>query len=74
LFFFPSGVVDKTKIKKKKTFQKLTRKKKSYKMGLQISKLFDSLFGKKEMRILMVGLDAAGKVRSFVCLLSKRLT
>ena len=23
--------------------------------------LFDSLFGKKEMRILMVGLDAAGK-------------
>ena len=24
-------------------------------------KLFDGLFGKKEMRILMVGLDAAGK-------------
>lgn len=31
-------------------------------MGLAISKLFDGLFGKKEMRILMVGLDAAGKV------------
>ena len=30
-------------------------------MGLSIGKLFDSLFGKKEMRILMVGLDAAGK-------------
>ena len=30
-------------------------------MGLQISKLFDKLWGKKEMRILMVGLDAAGK-------------
>ena len=30
-------------------------------MGLTISKLFDSLFGKKEMRILMLGLDAAGK-------------
>jgi len=30
-------------------------------MGLSFSKLFDSLFGKKEMRILMVGLDAAGK-------------
>ena len=29
-------------------------------MGLSFSKLFD-LFGKKEMRILMVGLDAAGK-------------
>jgi len=28
---------------------------------LSFSKLFDSLFGKKEMRILMVGLDAAGK-------------
>jgi ADP-ribosylation factor protein 1 len=30
-------------------------------MGLQISKLFKSLFGKKDVRILMVGLDAAGK-------------
>jgi len=30
-------------------------------MGLTISRLFDSLFGKKEMRILMLGLDAAGK-------------
>jgi len=30
-------------------------------MGMNISKLFDRLWGKKEMRILMVGLDAAGK-------------
>lgn len=30
-------------------------------MGLSFSKLFSELFGKKEMRILMVGLDAAGK-------------
>ncbi|KAF9208478.1 hypothetical protein BGZ49_008663 [Haplosporangium sp. Z 27] len=30
-------------------------------MGLSISKLLSGLFGKKEMRILMVGLDAAGK-------------
>ena len=30
-------------------------------MGLAISKLFDRIFGKKEMRILMLGLDAAGK-------------
>jgi ADP-ribosylation factor protein 1 len=30
-------------------------------MGLSISKLFDSLFSKKDMRILMLGLDAAGK-------------
>lgn len=30
------------------------------KMGFSFSKLFD-FFGKKEMRILMVGLDAAGK-------------
>lgn len=30
-------------------------------MGLALSKLFDKLFGKKEMRILMLGLDAAGK-------------
>jgi len=30
-------------------------------MGLQISKIMERLFGKTEMRILMVGLDAAGK-------------
>lgn len=30
-------------------------------MGGMISGLFKGLFGKKEMRILMVGLDAAGK-------------
>ncbi|KAF4710684.1 hypothetical protein FOZ63_005258, partial [Perkinsus olseni] len=30
-------------------------------MGLKISSLWDRLFGKKELRILMVGLDAAGK-------------
>lgn len=30
-------------------------------MGLTISTVFTRLFGKKQMRILMVGLDAAGK-------------
>merc|ERR1711985_95140 len=30
-------------------------------MGLTASKLFGKLFGKKDVRILMVGLDAAGK-------------
>lgn len=30
-------------------------------MGLAFSHLFDRWFGKKELRILMVGLDAAGK-------------
>jgi len=30
-------------------------------MGLSVSSLFNRLFGKKNMRILMVGLDAAGK-------------
>ena len=30
-------------------------------MGGVFAKLFTGLFGKKEMRILMVGLDAAGK-------------
>jgi len=30
-------------------------------MGGAFSQLFKGLFGKKEMRILMVGLDAAGK-------------
>ncbi|KAF3968107.1 hypothetical protein CMV_007962 [Castanea mollissima] len=32
-----------------------------YRMGLSFTKLFSRLFAKKEMRILMVGLDAAGK-------------
>jgi len=30
-------------------------------MGLNFSRLWDRMFGKREMRILMVGLDAAGK-------------
>lgn len=30
-------------------------------MGMTISSLFNKWLGKKEMRILMVGLDAAGK-------------
>ncbi|KAL8157879.1 hypothetical protein AgCh_002553 [Apium graveolens] len=34
---------------------------KEIKMGLSFTKLFSSLFAKREMRILMVGLDAAGK-------------
>lgn len=33
----------------------------SVEMGLSFTKLFSRLFAKKEMRILMVGLDAAGK-------------
>ena len=33
----------------------------SKQMGLTFTKLFSRLFAKKEMRILMVGLDAAGK-------------
>jgi GTPase SAR1 family protein len=30
-------------------------------MGIFASKIFGKLFGKKDVRILMVGLDAAGK-------------
>ena len=30
-------------------------------MGSAFAKMFDKFFGKKEMRILMLGLDAAGK-------------
>ncbi|KJP86498.1 ADP-ribosylation factor 1 [Plasmodium fragile] len=33
----------------------------AYKMGLFVSRLFNRLFQKKDVRILMVGLDAAGK-------------
>ena len=31
-------------------------------MGHQFSRIWELMFGKKEMRLLMVGLDAAGKV------------
>jgi ADP-ribosylation factor protein 6 len=30
-------------------------------MGGQISKMMNRIFGSKEMRLLMLGLDAAGK-------------
>jgi ADP-ribosylation factor protein 1 len=30
-------------------------------MGISFTKLFDSLFGKKELQVLVLGLDAAGK-------------
>jgi ADP-ribosylation factor protein 6 len=30
-------------------------------MGGQISKMMNKIFGSKEMRLLMLGLDAAGK-------------
>jgi len=30
-------------------------------MGMTLSRALQGIFGKKEMRILMVGLDAAGK-------------
>lgn len=30
-------------------------------MGIMLARIFGGLFGKKDMRILMVGLDAAGK-------------
>lgn len=35
-------------------------------MGLHFSRIWERMFGKKEMRILMVGLDAAGKVSIFL--------
>merc|ERR1711941_248968 len=42
-------------------FSKYTSALGSHKMGLSFSKFWNRMFGKKEMRILMVGLDAAGK-------------
>jgi len=30
-------------------------------MGAQVSKIMGKIFGSKEMRLLMLGLDAAGK-------------
>jgi hypothetical protein len=39
----------------------ITEKRGAATMGLTFTKLFQKLFSKQEMRILMVGLDAAGK-------------
>lgn len=35
-------------------------------MGANLSKALSKMFGSKEMRILMLGLDAAGKTSKFV--------
>jgi ADP-ribosylation factor 6 len=34
-------------------------------MGGSVSKLLDKIFGNKEMRLLMLGLDAAGKTSAY---------
>lgn len=40
-------------------------------MGLQFSRIWERIFSKREMRILMVGLDAAGKVsiKPIICII-----
>ncbi|KAJ3681013.1 hypothetical protein LUZ60_015502 [Juncus effusus] len=54
-------VSKKRREKEEKNRRKLNQGKRERKMGLTFTKLFSRLFAKKEMRILMVGLDAAGK-------------
>ena len=44
---------------------RLVDQKKQVTMGNMFAKLFKGLIGKREMRILMVGLDAAGKVVAY---------
>lgn len=36
-----------------------------FRMGAQVSKIMGRIFGSKEMRLLMLGLDAAGKTSTF---------
>ena len=37
----------------------------NYKQGVSLGKVLSKLFGNKEMRVLMLGLDAAGKTSNF---------
>lgn len=39
-------------------------------MGAQVSKIMGRIFGSKEMRLLMLGLDAAGKTSTFSALIT----
>lgn len=39
-------------------------------MGAQVSKIMGRIFGSKEMRLLMLGLDAAGKTSIFSALVT----
>lgn len=39
-------------------------------MGAQVSKIMGRIFGSKEMRLLMLGLDAAGKTSIFSTLVT----
>lgn len=39
-------------------------------MGAQVSKIMGRIFGSKEMRLLMLGLDAAGKTSTFSALVT----
>ena len=46
-------------------------------MGGQVSKIMGKIFGSKEMRLLMLGLDAAGKTSEstpYVAVIRRRLT
>lgn len=48
-------------------FQKanLTKIPPIFRMGAQVSRIMGRIFGSKEMRLLMLGLDAAGKTSTF---------
>ena len=43
-------------------------------MGAQVGKMLSAIFGNKEMRILMLGLDAAGKTSTFLFFFTRKNT
>ena len=61
----PGGKSSKKETQDRKRVNKSQTTRNTGTMGGQVSKLMNKVFGSKEMRLLMLGLDAAGKTSAY---------